>query len=341
MKFKGRLGSRAITALASASLLLGLTSVVSSSDTAFAANYSASGVLHREASTNPSIWYINPLTTYPLFTAAQDAFNAAASKYGYAATVVGSSTINIPEQISYINQAVTSGAKAIIYFDLDPATYSKTVAEAQAKGVVMISMGGIDTFSDYAVGTGYQGFGETAAQTIAKSAGKAANVVVFGNDLSNPSQAAPYHAFLAYAKSHYPKMKATYVFTHQSPTTTSSLLKSLPQAYPKANAIWFVEGGDVSVITSSLKHAGVKNGKYFILAIDNVPTTLAQISNGYVSQTLAQCVFWATPFAAQLALAKLGGKGPTQQTWNIGLLPVTKAQLPFKGCPSSFYPTLP
>ena len=341
MKLKGRAGSRAITVLATASLLLGVTAAVGSSSSAFATNYSESVVAHRDASTSPSIWYINPLTTYPLFTAQQVAFKAAAAKYGYAATVVGSSAINIPEQISYINQAVTSGAKAIIYFDLDPATYSKTVAAAQAKGVVMISMGGIDTFSDYAVGTGYQGFGQTAAQTIAKNAGTAANVVVFGNDLSNPSQATPYHVFQAYAKLHYPKMKSTYVFTHASPTTTSSLLESLPQAYPKANAIWFVEGGDDSVITSSLKHAGVKKGKYFILAIDNVPTTLAQISSGYVTQTLAQCVFWATPFGAQLALAKIAGNGPSQQTWNIGLLAVGKSQLPFSGCPSSAYPTLP
>jgi len=340
MKLKGRVGSRAITVLATASLLLGVTTIEGTSN-AFATSHQANVVTHRDATTNPSIWYINPLTTYPLFTSAQDAFKAAAVKYGYTPTVVGSATINIPEQISYINQAVTSGAKAIIYFDLDPASYQKTVTDAQAKGIVMISMAGIDSFSDYAVGTGYKAFGETAAQTIAKNVGPNANVAVFGNDLANPGMSTPFNSFVAYAKTHYPKMQATFIADKGTPTNTSSLLKSLPQAYPKVNTIWFVEGGDDSIITSSLKHAGVKKGKYFILAIDNVPTTLAQITNGYISQTLAQCQFWATPFAAQLALAKLNGKGPTQQTWNIGALSVGKAQLPFKGCPASFYPTLP
>src|ERR1700685_43962 len=99
MKLKGKVGSRAITVLATASLLLGTTSAIAGSGTAFAVNFSTSVVAHRDATTNPSIWYINPLTTYPLFTAQQDAFKAAANKYGYAATVVGSSSINIPEQI--------------------------------------------------------------------------------------------------------------------------------------------------------------------------------------------------------------------------------------------------
>jgi simple sugar transport system substrate-binding protein len=289
----------------------------------------------------PSIWYINPLTAYPLFNDSAAVFKAAAAKDGYQATVVGSSTINIPQQITLINQAITSGANAVIFCDLDPATYQSTIQAAEAKGVVMITTSCTDTISNYSVGTDNVAFGQRAANTIAENVGKKANVVTFGVNLTTPNQAASYNAFVAYAKKHYPKMKVTFVADNGSPTTTATELESLPQAYPKANAIWFLEGGDDSIIASSLKHAGKKPGAYYVLAIDALPTTLSEIKSGYVSETLAQCYFWATPFAAQLAMAKLNGNGPTQQSYSIPVQVVGKKQLPYQGCPSSFYPTLP
>ena len=77
-----------------------------------------------------------------------------------------------------------------------------------------------------------------------------------------------------------------------------------------------------------------------MLGVDSTPETLAAVEDGWVSSTIAQCFFYATPFAAELGLKKLNGEGPTQQSWPVGVVPVSKADLPFAGCPESAYPTL-
>ncbi len=333
MKIQKRIGGGAV-AVVTSTALLALTVVAGGAP---AGARQLAKAAHAAAS-RPSIWYINPLTAYPLFNDSAAVFKAAAAKDGYSATVVGSSTINIPQQITLIKQAESSGAKAIIFCDLDPKTYRSTIMEAEAKGIVMITTSCTDTISDYSVGTDNVAFGQKAAQTIAQNVGPAANVATFGVNMTVPNQAASYNAFVAYAKKHYPKMKVSFIADQGSPSTTATDLESLPQAYPKTNAIWFLEGGDDSIIASSLQHAKKKPGAYYVLAIDAMPTTLAEIKSGYVSETLAQCYFWATPFTAQLALAKLAGKGPTKQSWNIPVQVVGKKQLPYSGCPSSFYP---
>jgi ABC-type sugar transport system substrate-binding protein len=289
----------------------------------------------------PSIWYINPYIPYPLFAVSQKLFQQAASKYGYKANVAGSTKINIPQQIQLINQAVASGAKGIIFCDLDPKTYKRTILAAQKKGVIMVTTSCVDSTSDYSVGTDNTKFGVTAAQAIAKGAGADAQVVVIEVG-SVPNQVASYNAFAAYAKAHYPKMKVlTTELDGGDPAKTETFLSSLSQSYPTANAVWFLEGGTLPAVSQSLKQAGKKPGDIFVLGVDNVSTTLADIKSGWISATLAQCSFWATPFIGQLIMAKINGHGPKQQSFSIGLQPVAKAQLPYNGCPASYIPKLP
>ncbi len=297
---------------------------------------------HASTSSKPVIWYINPYEPYPLFTVSQRLFQKAASKYGYVARVAGSETIDIPEQISLINEAVATNANAVIFCDLDPATYKHTILAAEAKHVVMITTSCVDNVSNYSIGTNNVAFGQVAAKTIAAGAGAHAQVAVFMVSKSTPNQVQSYNAFIAYAKVHYPNMKVVATeLDNGNPSTTETDLTSLPESYPTVNAIWFLEGGTLPAISTGLSQAGKKPGQLFVLGIDAVPTTLSAIKSGWISETLAQCYFWATPFAAQLALAKLAGHGPKQQSWPIGIQAVGKGQLPYQGCPASYIPTLP
>jgi ABC-type sugar transport system substrate-binding protein len=289
----------------------------------------------------PSIWYINPYEPYPLFAVSQHLFQAAAKKYHYKANVAGSTSINIPQQISLINQAVASGANAIIFCDLDPATYKHTILAAEAKHVVMVTTSCVDNISNYSIGTDNVAFGQEAAKVIATKVGKNAQVVVFMVSKATPNQVESYNAFIKYAKSHYPAMRVIATeLDNGDPSKTETDLTALPQSYPSANAIWFLEGGTLPAISTGLSQAGKKPGQIFVLGIDAVPTTISAIKKGWISETLAQCYFWATPFAAQLAMAKLAGRGPKRQSWPIGVQAVGKAQLPYNGCPASFIPKL-
>ncbi len=290
----------------------------------------------------PPFWYLNILTSYDLYNTSQKLFEEAAPKIGYEAFTAGSPKVDIPEQITFIEQAVAQGAKAILYCNADPKTYEKTVKAAQAKGIVMVTTGGcVDDYSDFSVGSDNKTFGEVAAKTIAAQVGKDAKVVAFSTNESTPNQVVILDAFKKYSAANSPDMKLLSVqYTNADPAEAATKIASAVAAYPEATAFWFIEGAGLSAVPKSLEQAGKKPGDIFTLGVDATPETLAAIESGWVSSSLAQCFFYATPFAAQLALNKLNGKGSKQQSWDVGLVPVGKADLPFAGCPESSFPKI-
>jgi len=290
----------------------------------------------------PEFWYINVLTSYDLYNQAQALFEESADSIGYVASSTGSATVDIPEQITQINQAIAAGADAVIYCNLDPATYESTIKEGQAQGVVMITTGGcVDDYSDYSIGTDNVTFGEVAAQTIAEQVGEDAKIITYATNESVPNQVAQIKSFKDYAAANYPNMEIVSVqYTDADAATAATRIGAAVSAYPEANAFWFVEGAGVSAVPKALEQAGKAPGDIFVLGVDSTPETLQSVADGWVSSTLAQCFFYATPFAAELAKLKLAGQGPEQQSWPVGVVPVGPKDLPFAGCPESAYPTL-
>lgn len=290
----------------------------------------------------PEFWYINVLTSYDLYNQAQALFEESAESIGYVASSTGSATVDIPEQITQINQAIAAGADAVIYCNLDPATYESTVKEGQAQGVVMITTGGcVDDYSDYSIGTDNVTFGEVAAQTIAEQVGEDAKIITYATNESVPNQVAQINSFKEYAAANYPDMEIVSVqYTDADAATAATRIGAAVSAYPEANAFWFVEGAGVSAVPKALEQAGKAPGDIFVLGVDSTPETLQSVADGWVSSTLAQCFFYATPFAAELAKLKLAGQGPEQQSWPVGVVPVGPNDLPFAGCPESAYPSL-
>lgn len=290
----------------------------------------------------PKLWYINVLTSYELYNTSQQVFEDSAAELGYEAFTAGSSTVDAAEQITFINQAIASSADAIIFCNIDPVAYESTVKEAQAQGVVMITSGGcIDEYSDYSVGTDNIEFGEVAARTIAEQVGEDAKVVIFGTNESVPNQVVIRQGFEEYAAANYPDMEVvSFQPTNADPAEAATKITAAVAAFPEATAFWHIEGAGLSAAPSALQQAGLAPGDMFVLGVDATPETLAAIEDGWVTSTLAQCFFWATPFTAQLALAKLAGEGPEQQSWSVGVVPVGQDDLPFEGCPSSAYPSI-
>ena len=121
------------------------------------------------STTTPSIWYVNPLFSYPLWLQSSNYFKQFAKADGYKATVVGNTEINEPQQITDINEAVAAGAQGIITCDLDPATFQKAIKAAEAKGVVVANVGCVDKVANYSVGTNNVQWGQESAQVIEKA----------------------------------------------------------------------------------------------------------------------------------------------------------------------------
>lgn len=65
------------------------------------------------------------------------------------------------------------------------------------------------------------------------------------------------------------------------------------------------------------------------------------MQDGWVPELLNQCWFSSMPFVSELALGKMAGHGLNQQSISIPVQPVTKATLPYKGCPASYFPKVP
>jgi ABC-type sugar transport system substrate-binding protein len=297
----------------------------------------------RAVKKKPSIWFINVFSSNILFRDAQKIFVNSAKKYGYVAHVAGNATINIPQQITYIKLAAASGAKAIIFCDLDQPTYQSAVKAAQKKGIIMLSSEScVDTDSNYVVSTNNSAFGQTAAKALGAQDGGAPQVVVFMTNLTSTNQVLQLKSMESYAAIHYPNLKVLAVeYDNSDATTTASQLTAAVLAYPTMNAVWFLEGGGPPTVPAALAQAGKTPGQIYVLAIDALPATLAAVASGWLSATISQCYFWDSGFVAQLAMAAINGHPVKQRTWLIPTQIVTKASLPYAGCPSSFIPTLP
>ena len=304
-----------------------------------------SGTTDRPVADVPSIWYVNPSFAFKPWQDSSDTFKRAATEGPLAntfkPTVVGVTNVNIPQQITDIDQAVISGAQGVVTCDLNPVTFKKSITGAQAKGVVVVNVGCVDDIADYSVGTDNVTFGEQAADVIVKNVGPDAKIAVIGTDLTIPNQVQQYQAFKKRLEAKYPQAKIlTYLSDNSDSAKAAQQIESLPVAYPDVNALWIIEGNAPAAVPTALKKAGKKPGDIFVLGIDGLPPVLAAVKDGWISQTMVQCYFYASPFAVRLIQAKLAGHGPEQKFWPIGVDVVGKDRADgYAGCPESFTPT--
>jgi ABC-type sugar transport system substrate-binding protein len=302
----------------------------------------ASSTSYRASGPRPSIWEIDPDESDPIFRVQDAEFRSAASVYHYKATLVGTPGISESQQITLINEARSGGAKAIIYCDADSKTFEKTVLAAERAGVVMITVDCVDDFSTYSIGQNLVKYGEQSAREVAKRAGPDAKVVMFAVDPSIPFTSIPYAAFVAYAKKHYPHMQMlAEEFDNGDPGTAATTIRSVIEGYPNVNAFWMDESASGPIIGSALQAAGKKRGQIYVLGLDALPGSLTQVKAGWITELLSQCSYYAVPFAAGLAVAKLEGHGLKTQTIDVPNQFVTHTNLPYRGCPPSLLPKPP
>ncbi len=237
-------------------------------------------------------------------------FKSVAAKLHFKPTVAGTTAVNESADISYINEAVAGGAKAILYTDLDPATFKSTVLKAEKAGVVMITIGAVDNISTYSVGTDNVAYAKKSVDVIAQKAGKNARVVLFATNLTVPNQAIQYHTFVSYAKQKYPHMQLLAEESDSADSGTAAAdIRSVIEGYPNVNAFWMIEDASGPIIGKALQEAGKKPGQVFVLGIDALAGTLTEVQDGWVPELLNQCWFSSMPFASELALGKMAGHG--------------------------------
>jgi ribose transport system substrate-binding protein len=288
-----------------------------------------------------NFWYINPLPSFQAWGESNDYFEAASTELGYTPTLVGPATIDIPSMIASMEQAAAEGANGILTCSLDPSAFAGPIKEAQAAGRVVVSIGCVDEQADYSVGTDNTEYGRVSADLIAEGAGEDATIAILGTAKETPNQVAQVEGLNDRIAEAYPNMKVvTWEFNDSDPAKAAEKIQSILAAYPDVDAVWMIEGAGPGAAPTALAEAGKTPGEVFVLGIDALDPTLEAIKDGWISTTLAQCYFQASPFAAELMIAKLSGNGPSQQFWPVPVAPITKADLPWKGCSADLIPTL-
>jgi ABC-type sugar transport system substrate-binding protein len=283
-----------------------------------------------------NIWYVNPLPSTPDWGRSTKLFNDAATTIGYKATAVGPDKIDIPTMVSEIEQAITDKADGIITCPLDPAAFKDVIAKAQAAGIVVASIGCVDPNADFSVGTDNAAYGVVSADFIAKATNNKGQVGIVATDQTTPNQVAQVTAFKAQLAAKYPDMKVlTWESDNSDAGVAAQKIPAMIAAYPTMDYLWIIEGAAPGAVAASFKEAGVAPGKIGVLAIDAQDSTLQAITDGWISATLNQCWFNASPQAAKRIIEAKNGK-KSDKFVPIQVDPVTKDRLPYTGCPAAF-----
>ncbi|MHB8959154.1 MAG: sugar ABC transporter substrate-binding protein [Candidatus Limnocylindrales bacterium] len=283
-----------------------------------------------------NIWYVNPLPNTPDWGRSSKLFTDGAAAGGYKATAVGPDKIDIPTMVSEIEQAITDKADGIITCPLDVAAFKDVIAKARAAGIIVASIGCVDPDANFSIGTDNAAFGQVAADFIANATGGKGQVGILGTDQTTPNQVAQVDAFKAQLAAKYPDMKVlTWEGDNSDAGVAAQKIPAMIAAYPTMNYIWINEGAAPGAVPAAFKEANLAPGKIGVLAIDAQDSTIQAITDGWISATLNQCWFNASPQAAKRIIEAKAGK--TQPAFvPIQVDQVTKDKLPYQGCPASY-----
>lgn len=281
----------------------------------------------------PNIWYVNPLPGTPDWGRSTKLFVDGAAAGGYKATAIGPDKIDIPTMVSGIEQAIADGADGIITCPLDPAAFKGVIDQAQEAGIIVASIGCVDDNADFSVGTDNADYGKVAADFIAEATDSKGQVGIIGTDQTTPNQVAQVEAFNAQLAAKYPEMKVvTWESDNSDAGVAAQKISAMVQAYPEMNYLWIIEGAAPGAVPAAFQEAGAEPGKIGVLAIDAQDSTLEAINDGWISATLNQCWFNASPQIAKRIIEAMGG-AKQDQFIPIPVDPVSKDRLPYTGCP--------
>jgi len=319
--------------------LAAITAVVGASSSLSAPSRSGAAVRHSGKSYN--LWFVDGFSFVPAWQTTEKQFKQEAAKLGDKATVVGMSALNPATMVSDMDQAIADHANGILFCDVDPATFKAEIAKARAAGLIVVTIGCVDNLSNYSIGTDNVAYGRFAADVVGKALHGAGEIGFDGTTHTTPNQVLQVKGFKQEAAAKYPGLKVVAWEQGEGNTATDQkVITAMLEGYPGIKAVVCITSTCPPAAQAALSAAGKKKSDIFFLGIDHDPATVAGIQSGWVSETIAQCWFNSAPLAVELMQGALGGHANSKQSWVTATQVVTKAQLPYAGCPSSLIPSV-
>lgn len=238
------------------------------------------------ASSNHSvktITYVNPLPSYPAFNVAGECFKKEAAKFGWKPTEVGitGTTVDNQGSIDQIQQAITSGADALVVFPTVNSLFTPVIKQARQKGIYVVALnaGAPSTGQQTQVGTDNTEMGKTMADGLG-AADPNAHVGFLSLSASTAPHAEEIKGFEDEAAAKFPNMKFdASVYDGGDATKDVDLLSNMITAHPDLTALFPVEGAAISGAVTAVQEAG-KTSSIRVLGLDLTDQTRTLIQQG-------------------------------------------------------------
>src|SRR4029077_5704302 len=110
-----------------------------------------SGAPLRNSGKQYSLWFVDGFSFVPAWQTTEKQFKQEAAKLGDKATIVGIPALNPATMVSDMDQAIANHANAILFCDVNPATFKAEIAKARKAGIIVTTIGCVDTLSNYSI----------------------------------------------------------------------------------------------------------------------------------------------------------------------------------------------
>ena len=287
------------------------------------------GYPHLKVSGHPlkSVTFVNPLPSYPEWAVTNQCFARAARDLGATARLVGPTTINIPQMVTDLQQAIALHTQAIITAPIEPGAFTAVLSSARKHGILVatVNADSPQTTRNFNMETSTRQMGALVADTLIKRTRGHAEIGIISTGPTEVNQSQEIAAFKAKLRGH-PGMKVvSSQYDNSESSQAASETSAMLAANPALSVVWTVEGEAPPGVITALRQAH-KVGKVLVIGVDLTPQTRADLRSGAIWGTTVQnfCA-WGGAALYDLAGIKEGGHVPS--FINTGSALVTKSNL--------------
>jgi ribose transport system substrate-binding protein len=274
-----------------------------------------------------SIFFANPLPSYPSFALANRCFSAETKKLGIQSTSSGPSglTVNNQYTLDGISQAIADHYGAIIMVPIEPPQFDPLIKQARAAGILVatINTGNSTTLQNVELGTDYTDQAATIVANLAKRPGQQYLLEV-GNSAGGP-QLLFVNGLKAGIASHPNVHLVTQVFDGGDPNQTTDVVETALEAHPNVNIVVTWEGTATQGVVTAIKESH-NVGKIFGVVNDLTPESIAGMKGGEV-YGISKQNFCGMATGAVDDLAAIAQGKPVPKYVDTGITFVTKQNL--------------
>src|SRR5580704_12193777 len=150
-----------------------------------------------------NLWFVDGFGSIAAWQRMEKQFKQEATSLGDKATVVSQQTTADATIISGMDQAIADHANGILVCDIDPPVFKTEIAKARAAGIVVATIGCVDNYSTYSIGTNNLAYGRFAAQVVGKALHGAGELGFDGSTRTAPNQILQVQGFKQEASAKY------------------------------------------------------------------------------------------------------------------------------------------